>query len=253
MATRAPLLFFLSASFFNVLHATDEAEASVAALRLQEISKKVENRGDHTATYVRIRPPVLPKAPLPPMPRPPTAEEQARADELAEKAYVSLSLAGVVYLDGKRAISELRWRDQQMPEVEYRVYSNADFRFLTQLDHLETANAVYSWFPFIDEIDLKEWPKDQPSPLPRGIKFSTTEIEYYLDKRSRSAAGQESVLEGLDYLHAYYQLHYAKLKAAYEHRIAEQAKVERELRENPPRKPNTILYWWPVKDTRRIR
>jgi hypothetical protein len=221
------------------------SDAQIAPVVYSELSRKVVDYGDHKVSLVRIRPPNLPKAPLPPPSPVPTAEEQATAERYAKKGYAMLSVTATVYR-GNPTITELTWRDDS-GENEYRAWSNADFRYLTQLPSLETETMVYCWFPFIFEYDLSDWPADQKSPIPRGLKFSRTAAEYYVDERAKALKDQEVTLAGLDYLHAYYQIHYKELKADYEKREAENEAREKELRKNPPKTPDTIIHFWTVK------
>lgn len=209
-------------------------------------ARKVIDFGNHTATYVRVRPPVLPKVPPPAPPAPLSEAERARLDELSEKNHVTLNVSATVYLlAGSRVVTELRWRDDETGELTYRAYSNADFRYLTQLCNLETETTVYLWFPFVEVCDLNDWPVDQSYPLPSDIDLSPTESEYLVDARVNDRADQKLTLAGLDFLHAYYQLHHAELKADHERRVAESARREQELRENPPKQANTVLRFWP--------
>ena len=163
---------------------------------------------------------------------------------MEQKGHITLNVTATVYLTGGRAITELRWRDKS-GELSYRAYSNADFRYLRQLSQFETETDVYLWFPFIDAHDLAQWPADEQSPLPPGLEFSSTETEYFVEERAQGLADQETTLVGLDYLHAYYQLHFSALKADYEKRVVEGAERERQLRENPPKPANTTLRFWP--------
>lgn len=218
------------------------------AISYVELSaRKVVNLGDHTATFVRVRRPNLTKiiAPPPAPPRELTAEERARHEELEKKAYVSLGVTATVYLNGKQTVTELRWRNEETGNLEYVAYSNADFRYLTQLHHLESDTTVYSWFPFVSAYDLSEWPAEEKPAFPAGLSLSTSEVEYTVDQRALGRADQEATLAGLDYLHAYYQLHYAELKTAYEQRMTAEAERERELKENPPKPQNIVIRFWP--------
>ena len=167
-------------------------------------------------------------------------------ERLARKACATLSVSATVYLRaGKTPVTELRWRDES-GRYEYHAWSNVDFRHLTQLTQLETETTVYSWFPFVDAVDLAEEPAGWKSPLPREIQLSSTEAEYFVDSRASDLKDQESTLAALDYLHAYYQLYSAELKAAYEKREADADAREKQLREHPPIKPDATLHWWPL-------
>lgn len=222
--------------------------ATPPAVNYVEVSpRRVVNLGDHTATFVRVRRPNLTKLVTPP-PAPPrelTAEEKARYEELEKKAYVSLGVTATVYLNGKQTVTELRWRNEETGNLEYVAYSNADFRYLTQLHHLESDTTVYSWFPFVSAYDLSEWPAEEKPPFPSGLSLSTNQVEYVVDERALGRSDQETTLAGLDYLHAYYQLNYSELKSAYEQRVAAEAERERELKENPPKPQNIVIRFWP--------
>jgi hypothetical protein len=222
------------------------SEPAAPVVRYTEVSRKTVTLKDHKVTLIRVRVPTFPKAPLPPAPRQPTAEEQAMAERYAKKDYADLNVSATVYIGGATPVTEIRWRNET-GEIEYRAWSNADFRYLAQLPSLETETTVYSWFPFIDSCDLKEWPSDYKYPIPEGLNFSTTETEYFIDARTKELKDQEITLAGLDYLHAYYQIHYKDLKADYERREAENAAREKELREHPPVKPDTVIRFWPIK------
>lgn len=232
-------------SLMNSWAGETSPEPQPPAVSYSELSRKVVDFGDHKVTLVRVRPPNLPKVPMPPPRRVATAEEQAAYDRLAEKAYATLNINATVYLrPGKSPVTELHWRDET-GEVVYRAFSNIDFRYLTQLSSIETETTVYSWFPFVDTWDLAESPADQKSPIPPGLVFSSSEAEYFIDSRTKDLKKQEITLAGLDYLHAYYQLNYATLKTDYEKREAENTERERQLRENPPKKADTVIHFWP--------
>jgi hypothetical protein len=243
--TLAGLLFLVPAL---VLAADTPPEASATTeIRFSELSRKVVNRGDHKITFVRVRPPVLPAPPPPPPVRKPTAEEIATAKRMEKKAYATLNVTATVYIYNNRTVSELTWRNEETGNHEYRAYSNADFRYLTQLHHLESETTVYSWFPFVSEYDFRNLPADEEAPRLPDLVFSGKEAEYFVDSRAKSVETEEATLAGLDYLHAFYQLNYAALKQDYEKRMAEHEAYEKELRENPPVKPDTVMHFWPIK------
>jgi hypothetical protein len=232
-----------------LLSASAIAAEPVSLISYTEVTRKEVRLADHKVTLIRVRPPSLPKAPAAtatPPPRPLTAEERAYEERVSKKGYAMLNLTATVYLDKKTPVTELRWRNES-GEIEYRAYSNIDFRYLSQLTQLETASTVYSWFPFIHECDLASWPKNEKSPLPPGLDFSPTEAEYFVEAGAKELKSEETTLAGLDFLHAYYQLHFAELKADYEKREKLAAAEEKARRENPPKTPDTTLYFWPIK------
>ena len=233
------------AAFSLTLNAGPEAQASSPVVLYSEISRKEVRMGDHTLTLIRVRPPVLPKAPPPPAPLAATAAETPTADRLAEKAFASLNLSIAVYL-GKPTVTELRWRDES-GKKEYKAWSNADFRYLTQLSSLETPTTVYQWLPFVEVYNVADLPAGEKPALPKGLRLDPRGADYIVNLSARELPNEETTLAGLDYLHAYYQLHYAELKADYDKREAENAAREKELRENPPRIPDSVVRYWPIK------
>ncbi len=233
------------AAFSLTLNAGPEAPAPSPVVSYSEISRKEVRLGDHKMTLIRVRPPVLAKTPPPPSsPAPaPTAKQSASAERLPEKACFSLSLTATVYLGGKTPVTELRWRDQT-GKKEYKAWSNADFRYLSQLLYLETPTTFYQWFPFVEVYSTADLPPGSKSPLPKGLKLDPRGADYAVNLSARELTQEETTLAGLDYLHAYYQMNFAELKADYEKRERENAVRERELRLNPPKTPDATLRFW---------
>ena len=166
------------------------AKASTSPERqFSEISRREVTVGDHKMTLIRVRPPVLDKAPPPPAPPAPTPEQQATEERMAKKACASLNLTATVYL-GKPTITELRWRDET-GEKEYGAWSNADFRYLTQLPYLETPTTVYQWFPFVDAYTVADFPAGEKSPIPKGLKLGAKGADYVVDLAAKDLDAQE--------------------------------------------------------------
>jgi hypothetical protein len=210
--------------------------------QFSEISRREVTVGDHKMTLIRVRPPVLDKAPPPPAPPAPTPEQQATEERLAKKDFATLNLTATIYI-GKPTITELRWRDEA-GEKEYQAWSNVDFRYLTQLSSFETPTTVYQWFPFLEAYTLADFPAGEKPPIPKGLKLGGKGVDYVVNLTAKDLAAQETTLAGLDYLHAYYQLHYKELKAAYEKTEVENAAREKELLLHPPKTPDTTIRWW---------
>jgi hypothetical protein len=229
----------------QVADAVEARPFPTAEALYSEVGRKVVTAVDHTVTLIRVRPPALPKAPPPPAPHPLTAEDQSVSDLRAKKDYIMLNLTAIVYLGGKTPVTELRWRDDAGEKV-YVAYSNADFRYLSQVDQFETETAIYEWFPFVSECDVSELPVGQKPPVPPDLAFEIGVTEYFLDARAKDVKDQEPILSGLDHLCAYYQINYTALKTGYENREAENEARERELREHPPKTPDATIRWWPL-------
>ena len=233
---------------------TTVAPIQHGSLVYSEVTRKVASLKDHKVTLVRVRGPLPPNAPTAPVQSllPLPKEEQAREDRLAKKAYAALNVTATVYLGGKTPVTELRWRNETGVR-EYHAWSNADFRYLTQLTELETETTVYSWFPLVDSIDLTTWTKDQAYPLPAWLRFTGDAPDYQLDPKIKDWKDQETTLAGLDYLHAYYQLNVRALKTAYDKRMSDARTEEIRLARNPPKKTDTVTYFWPIQSRRNPR
>ena len=222
--------------------ASPPADVGSSTAQFSELCRQETTIGDHKLTLIQISPPVLPKAPPPPEPPALTLEQAATSERMAKKSYAALNLTATVYI-GNPTVTQLRWSDES-GLIQYQAWSNVDFRYLTQLSYIETATTVYQFFPFVETYSLADFPAGQKSPIPKKIKLSTLGADYVTELKSKELLAQESTLAGLDCLHAYYQVHYSELKAAYEKTEAENAAREEQLRLNPPKTPDTTLMFW---------
>lgn len=208
-----------------------------------ELSRKVVDFGTHKVTYIRITPPALPALPAQPQtPTPtPTAEELAAQERRAAKAHGMLNVTGIVYV-GSPTVTELTWTDDD--GQRFRAWSNADFRLLTQLSTIETETHIFMWFPFISEGSVEEIPVEN---RPSGLSLFTandTAPEYFFEGTDEDMTKAATTLAGLDYLHAFYQIHKTRLEEDYTRRMAEAAAQAEELAKNPPKPVDTVIHFW---------
>lgn len=217
------------------LSATAQVPTTGSVTTYEEIARKVVIQGDHTVTFVRVKPLTLPKAPPPPAPPEPTAEEKATAERRANKSYESITLTANVYL-GARTVTELSWTEDN---VTYRALSNVDFRLLTQLPDVETSDSVYLWFPFVYVAD-----GDPPANISADdvAKLDTNTADYVLLGSSPESKVVPKALALLDYLHAYAQLNETKLRSDLTQREADEQAAEEKLKNTPPSNP-VITFW----------
>ena len=96
----------------------------------------------------------------------------------------------------------------------------------------------------IEAYAPSDFPPGQKPPIPDGLNLSTTQADYVVDASDKNVDSQETTLAGLDTLHAYYQLHYAELKAAYEKAQVASDAQDRQLRLHPPKTPDTTIRFW---------
>lgn len=208
------------------------------------LARKVVDLGTHKLTYVRIAAPALPARPEPPpSPTPePTPEEQAAEDARAAKTHVQLLLSVTVYPGNgdTPTISDLNWwKDGR----RHQVWSNIDFRVFSPFRDLETPTHVFSWFPGIGEGSIHGL---SAAELPAGFsRFTTADaVGYCFEGEAADAETVADTLLGLDYFHAYYDLHREALLADYARRQAEAAAREAERRKNPPKPVSTTIHFW---------
>lgn len=203
---------------------------------LQELSRQVEHRADHTVTFVRVRPPQLPKAP-PPAPQPePSAEEHATVVRRAGKPCETLVITANVHL-GQRTLTELCWSDDS--GATHRALSNVDFRLLTQLTDVETKDAVYLWFPFVCAVE-GELAESVSATDTKRLNAEHADYVFLGSPQEQKAAAKG--LDLLDHLHAYAQLHESRLRRDFAQREADEKAAEAKRQRTPPASP-TIYYW----------
>ncbi len=219
------------------------------------LSRTVVEVPGGTVTFLRIRPPILPKRPAPPPPAPeaPLSPEQQAALERAEaKTYSTLALTATVYTraDDSAAVTRLAWQDGGRA---FTAWSSADWRLLRQLNDVETETHRFQYFPFIDTQPLAELPADQQpaglalfpaAPAPNAIP------EYYLEGTADDAAATEPVLAALDQLHAHVHLHRAELVAQLAdltRREAEAAEQARQAAAQPPKPRDEKVFFWKIR------
>lgn len=211
--------------------------ATAAALPpLKELARTVETHSDHTVTWVRVRPPKLPKAP-PPAPQPaPTAAEMAAAARRGQKSYETMAVRACVYL-GKRTVTELTWQDET--GAIQRALSNVDFRLLAQLADVETSHAVYLWFPVVSAAEGEPPPGVSADDL---RKLNPKRADYVFLGSPREQPATTGGLDLLDTLHAYVELNEARLRRDLAKREADAIAAEEKRKRTPPPSP-TIHYW----------
>lgn len=207
---------------------------------VQVLARSTVKLPDRVVTFIRIRPPAFPPRPAAPAPdsSEPSAEEVLAELRLAAKQHVTLSMTAVTYA-GSPIITELSWT-RQTDGRRFVAYSSADFTHLTQLRDIETPSTVYSWFPFVSEAD--------PTELPSGIREALTvngpEVEYLFEGSEADATAEDSTLQALDYLHAYYQLNKATLIADTARREAEAAERARQAAIQAALPKDETIYFW---------
>lgn len=234
-------LSFTSVSFAQGISVGTPPEVEAAS----QLGRKVVNLGTHKVTYIRITPPRLPATPVaPPASVVRSTPEQISADEArAAKTYAQLSVSVTVYpaTADTPTVADLSWWHEGK---RYQAWSNVDFRLLTQMREIETATHIFSWFPFVGEGSVEQLPG---SSRPAGFSLFTkadTFPQYYFEGGDDDMAAVADTLAGLDYVHAYYQLHRERLAAEMAQRVTDAAARKAESAKNPPKPVDTTIHFW---------
>ena len=246
MASRSTRLF---APFLVPLALLPSAFAeSLDGVSVEVVARRTAVLADRTVVYLCIRPPRLPAA-VPPA-APPTetpGAEALQAEALrAAKTQVDLGLSAVVYA-GSPAVTELSWT---RPDGHVcRAYSNVDFTHLADLAELETETTLYHWVPLITEGD--------PAALPGDVRAALAEAgaaaHYLFEGDEAEAQAEAATLQGIDHLHAYFQLHQTELLAATARRQAEAAEQARRAALTVAQPKTETLFFWKIENPRDLQ
>lgn len=245
MRTRFALFLPWLSLIANPLAAEAATDSTPIPAPVTELTRKVVDLGTHKVTYIRITPPQLPVIPQPPPPPvvQPTPEQIAAEEARAAKTYEHLSVSVTVYVGSGNipTVSDLNWWHEGK---RYQAWSNVDFRLLSQVNHLETPTHIFGWYPFTGQGSVEEIPAEQ---RPAGFSLFTTADttpHYFVEGTEEDLEAVAGTLAGLDYFHAYYQLHREKLASEYAKRMAEAEAHAAELAKNPPKPVNTTIHFW---------
>jgi hypothetical protein len=245
---RIPSTLLASATLPAFLFAQSEASVPVPAAVASEteLMRLVVDHGTHRVTYIRITPPQIPR--MPPAPTvpviAPTAEDSAEQERQAAKPFADLSVYGTVYA-GTPTVTELTWWED---DRRFRAWSNIDFRLLMLPSTFETAGRIFSWMPYISDGSVQEIPVES---RPDGLSIFTqsqTAPEYFFEGTEEDMAKATITLAGLDYLHAYYQMHRPRLAEAHARREAEAAVEQaRQAAERAAPPKDEDIYFWKIQ------
>jgi hypothetical protein len=231
-------VFFLASAFADD-GTTGSAQIAASGLQTPAISvvaSKTVNAGDHKVTFVRILPPALPRLPAPTVP-PTSAADQALVQERAGKSFVQVSFSAAIF---PGPVTALSW---QRGGQTYHAYSNVDFRLLSNVPEIETANAVYSlvFSPMIGD------PTSGPAAerLAATSQFSPGHAQLVLANSAASPAPGDPTPPAFAALLAYYDQNQAGLQSDYARRQEEQA--AHQLQAHPTTTPDSTVFFWPIK------
>ena len=217
---------------------TNQPAAEKPERNFQVLEQTVIKRGDHSIIYQRVAPPppAAPSTPTPvPAPRVLSPQELEAQQRREAKQHAVLFFSATV-LDQR--VTELRWSDEGK---EYRAFSNIDFRYLSGMGEIETANAIYTLMLALDsgaaEVlaeRTREFPQIAGLPKDRAAWVPA----------EGSGPTNTTVMTALDAIHPYYDAQREALIRAYGEREAARAEAERQLREHPSARKDTVIRYW---------
>jgi hypothetical protein len=205
-----------------------------------EITRSVIDQGDHRTILIEMVPDTAARpqrhrpataAPTPtPTPAPLTAA--AETTEADAKPEIFLDWRVTVY-PGPVPCSVIE--GETADHRPWRVISNVDLNLFRPCSTFTSARAVYDWFPCLIDGDL-----DSPNrPSPAALGLAAAPAAYRIAPASQNPG--PDALDALTAIHAYHDAHHDALLADYIAREQAAAARERELREHPPEKPDTVV------------
>ena len=158
-----------------------------------------------------------------------------------EKPLKVLSFSATVY---DHQFTELRWYGGNRPEL--RVYVNIDFNLLAGATNIVTPDAVY--MPIFglgnDTVDTLVQTGGQ---VPDLSQFPVGASAYQIVQGDPDDHPDE--VAALVALCLYHDGNKVQLAAAYQERLADQAAHDQWLRDHPPVQPDTVINYWPTKNS----
>ena len=204
----------------------------------QVLERTVIKRGDHSIIYQRVAPPppTTPSAPAPvPVAKALTPQELEAQQRREAKQQAALFFSATVM---DQRVTELRWSEEGK---EYRAFSNIDFRYFSGMGEIETANAIYTLMLALDSGTAetlvertREFPQIAVLPKERAAWVPA----------DGSVQTSTMVMTALDAIHPYFDAHREALIRQYGEREAANVERERQLRERPPVRKDTVINFW---------
>ena len=214
------------------------ADAEKWERNFQVLEQTVIKRGDHSIIYQRVAPPP-PAAPSTPSPAPVArvlSPQELEAQQRREAKQHAVLFFSATVLDHR--VTELRWSDEGK---EYRAFSNIDFRYFSGMGEIESADAIYTLMLAL-ESGTAETLAERTREFPQIAVLPKDRAAWV--PADRSGSTNTAGMTALDVIHPYYHAHREALIQAYGEREAARAEAERQLREHPPARKDTVINYW---------
>ena len=204
-----------------------------------EVLKRTEiKRGDHTIIFQRVAPPqaTAPAAPVPQPKAPDLSPQELEAQRRREAKQQKVLFFSATVFDHK--LTELHWTEES---GTYRAFSNIDFQVFSGMGEIETADAIYALMMALD-TGTPEALAERTRGFPQTALLPKDRSAWLLAEGPGKVS--TPAMAALDALHPYYDTHRVELIQAHAQRLAASAERERQLRENPPVKKDTVIGYW---------
>ena len=205
---------------------------------LRVLQRTEIKRGDHSIIFQRVAPPpsAAPSTPTPvPVAKTLSAQELEAQQRREAKQHAVLFFSATV-LDNR--VTELRWSEEGK---EYRAFSNIDFRYFSGMGEIETANTIYTLMLAL-ESGTAETLAERTREFPHIAVLPKDRAAWV--PANGSGPTNSAGMTALDAIHPYYDAHREALIRAYGEREAARAEAERQLREHPPVRKDTVITYW---------
>jgi len=193
--------------------------------------------GQHAITLNLVEPPTAPIPVAPPasgLAVPPPKPTHVVADDQL------LFFLATVY---DHQFTVLQWSegDQELAAV-----SNIDFNYLTTNDDFSAGGVFYEIMPVLSNESSADADPATAAWLARAESSLRPSVPGYLIVSGSAGAGD---LQALEALHAYFGASAGGLEQAYLQQQAQIAAEQRLAKLHPPTRPNTVIYFWPIKSS----
>ena len=209
--------------------------------------------GKHSIIYNRVAPPVLPGPAAPAITQTATLStvDLEKQREREKKTCLTAFLSATVY---DRRLTELRWFGGG---GQLRVLSNIDFNFLSGLGGFETEDSICN---LIMGLGNETEASFANSDATKSSQFAAAKVQLPDLAANPQLASGYTIVEGnadenpeamaaLNAIHAYYNANRSTIMRDYRKRQADSAERARQLRLHPPVQKDTVINFWPKKNS----
>jgi hypothetical protein len=200
--------------------------------RFQILDQRTVSFRRHSITFARVAPPRFSAIAATPSPSPIPPQPYA--------SYQFSVFLATVY-DNRFTVLECIDGDNTFFAV-----SNVDFDYFSYMPGFAAGNTYYGFTAFMEEERESQADPLTAQWLAQSRPLLTTSTPGYLVVNGMPTADE---IQALDALHSYYATNSNALIQTYTERQALWADQIARLKSHPPTRPNTVIYYWPIKSS----